>query len=109
MIKNGWWSFLVNVMVLTSVLRRRSRPYSLCFLAMSLYPEALKEAHAELVGLHRLPAFSSRHPRLCERNHKEALRWHRVVPMAVAHRLTMDDESHGHFLPQGTVIFPNTW
>ncbi|RPD61609.1 cytochrome P450 [Lentinus tigrinus ALCF2SS1-6] len=83
------------------------------FVAMTLYPEVLKKAQAELdsvVGLTRLPDFSDQ-PALVYVNAiiKEALRWHNVVPLCIPHSLSEDDEFHGYFMPKGTVILPNIW
>ncbi|KAI1792480.1 O-methylsterigmatocystin oxidoreductase [Ganoderma leucocontextum] len=83
------------------------------FLAMSLHPDVQKKAQAELdaiVGPHRMPEFSDS-DLLVYVNAviKEALRWHTVVPLGVAHATTADDELRGYFLPRGTVILPNIW
>ncbi|KAI0697654.1 cytochrome P450 [Cerioporus squamosus] len=83
------------------------------FLAMSLNPEVLKKAHDELdvvVGPGRLPDFSD-HEQLVYVNAiiREVMRWHTVLPLCVPHCTTSDDELHGHFIPAGTVLLPNTW
>ncbi|KAI0752766.1 cytochrome P450 [Daedaleopsis nitida] len=83
------------------------------FLAMSLHPECLKKAHAELdkvVGPSRLPDFSDRDGLVyVDAIIKEALRWHNVVPLGVPHCSTVDDEYRGYFIPKGTVLMPNIW
>ncbi|KAI0373871.1 cytochrome P450 [Pilatotrama ljubarskyi] len=83
------------------------------FLAMSLYPDVLKKAQAELdavVGRHRLPDFHDRDALVYVRAViKEALRWHVVVPLGIPHRTVKDDVLDGYFIPAGTVIIPNTW
>ncbi|KAI0752763.1 cytochrome P450 [Daedaleopsis nitida] len=83
------------------------------FLAMSLHPEVARKAQAELdavVGPHRLPDFSDK-PSLTyvDTIIKETLRWQNVIPLGVPHRLTIDDEFHGYFMPQGTLLLPNIW
>lgn len=80
---------------------------------MSLNPAVLKKAQAELddvVGPSRLPDFTDRE-QLVYVNAiiKEVMRWHTVVPLAVPHCTTADDELHGFFIPAGTVLLPNTW
>ncbi|KAH9478005.1 Cytochrome P450 monooxygenase COX2 [Psilocybe cubensis] len=83
------------------------------FLAMAMYPEALKKAHAELdavVGPYRLPDYGD-----CDSLPyinaivKESMRWNQVLPLAIAHMTTHDDEYDGYFIPRGTVVMPNGW
>ncbi|KAF9044365.1 cytochrome P450 [Panaeolus papilionaceus] len=75
------------------------------FLAMALHPEAQKKAQAELDSVvgGRLPDFNdtSALPYL-DALMKEVLRWHQVIPFAVAHMSTEDDEYDGYFIPKGT-------
>ncbi|EIW59175.1 cytochrome P450 [Trametes versicolor FP-101664 SS1] len=83
------------------------------FLAMSLYPNVLKTAQAELdavVGSRRLPDYGDR-DELPYVNAiiKEALRWHVVLPLSLPHNTVADDELDGYFIPAGTIIMPNTW
>ncbi|KAI0352607.1 CyP450 monooxygenase [Trametes cingulata] len=83
------------------------------FLALSLHPEVQKRAQAELdavVGPHRLPEHADR-GKLVYINAlvKEALRWHVVLPIGVAHRTLEDDEFHGYFIPAGSDIIINVW
>ncbi|KAF5327811.1 hypothetical protein D9619_004578 [Psilocybe cf. subviscida] len=83
------------------------------FLAMAKYPEAQRNAQAELdavIGPHRLPEFSDR-PSLPYVNAlvKEAMRWQVVVPLAVAHMATDDDVYEGYFIPKGTMVLGNAW
>lgn len=40
---------------------------------------------------------------------KECLRWKAIAPVAVPHRLLVDDEYNGYTLPGGTIVVPNTW
>ncbi|TBU24748.1 cytochrome P450 [Dichomitus squalens] len=83
------------------------------FLAMSLYPEVLGKAHAELdavVGSHRLPDFSDRDSLVyINALNMEAMRWNVVLPLCMPHATTEDDELNGYFIPAGTVLMPATW
>lgn len=80
---------------------------------MSLNPEVLRKAHAELdavVGPDRLPNFSDREELVyVNAIIKEVMRWHTVVPLSVPHSTVADDELHGYFIPAGTVLLPNSW
>ncbi|KAL4745449.1 hypothetical protein BDW72DRAFT_211322 [Aspergillus terricola var. indicus] len=83
------------------------------FLAMVLYPDVQKRAQEELdrvIGRGRLPGFADR-DRLPYINAvvKEALRWHPVTPMGVAHSVMEDDVYDGYYIPKGSVIMPNIW
>ncbi|KAF9548289.1 cytochrome P450 [Agrocybe pediades] len=83
------------------------------FLAMALYPEIQKKAQAELdrvVGPHRLPDFSDR-PEMPYINAlvKETSRWNLVLPLAIGHMVSDDDEYDGYFIPKGTVVYGNAW
>ena len=80
---------------------------------MSLYPEVLKKAQAELdavVGPTRLPDFSDE-PELVYVSAivKEALRWHNVVPLCIPHCTSQDSELCGYFIPKGTVMILNCY
>ena len=80
---------------------------------MSLYPEVLQRAHAELdavVGPNRLPDFSDRGSLVyINAIMKETMRWHVVLPLGVPHATTEDDELNGYFIPAGTILIPATW
>ncbi|KAF9456686.1 cytochrome P450 [Collybia nuda] len=83
------------------------------FLAMVLNPEAQRKAQDELgkvLGRGRLPTFGDR-DRLpyIEALIKEIYRWNPVAPLALPHRLTQDDVYDGFFLPEGAIVFANTW
>ncbi|KAF9562039.1 cytochrome P450 [Agrocybe pediades] len=83
------------------------------FLAMTLYPEVQKKAQAEIdrvVGSKRLPDFSDR-PDLPYINAliKETSRWNLVLPLAVGHMSSNDDEYDGYFIPKGTIVYGNAW
>ena len=83
------------------------------FLAMSLHPEVVEKAQAELmsvVGPSRLPDHSDR----CDLPYvvaivKECLRWQNAVPLGIPHSVVEDDEYDGYFIPAGTVVLPNAW
>ena len=81
------------------------------FVALSLYPEVQRKAHAELdtmVGPNRLPEFEDRDALVyVNAVIKEALRWMNVLPFVIPHMTTKDDEYRGYFIPAGTLIFPN--
>ena len=83
------------------------------FMGVSLHPEVLRKAHAELdavVGPHRLPDIGDRDslPYL-NAIIKESMRWHSAVPLGVPHANIDDDEFRGYFIPAGTVLIANTW
>lgn len=82
-------------------------------LALSLHPEVVKRAQAELdavVGPYRLPDFDDQGALVyITATVLEALRWHNVTPLSVAHCTTADDEWRGWFIPAGTIILPNIW
>ncbi|EJD55009.1 cytochrome P450 [Auricularia subglabra TFB-10046 SS5] len=83
------------------------------FLAMTLHPEILKRAQAQLdavVGSHRLPDFNDQ-PSLpyITAILKELLRWQQVDTLAVPHKLTQDDVYRGYFLPKGSTVIGNSW
>ncbi|KAM5539491.1 hypothetical protein V8D89_006943 [Ganoderma adspersum] len=83
------------------------------FLAMSLHPEVVAKAQAELeavVGPTRLPD----HPDRSDLPYvnaiiKECLRWQNAVPLCIPHAAVEDDEFDGYFIPAGTVVFANAW
>ena len=83
------------------------------FLALSLYPDVVKKAHAELdsvVGPHRLPDYADQESLVyINAIILEAMRWHVITPLSVPHRTCEDDELLGYFIPAGTTIIPNTW
>ncbi|KAF8192945.1 cytochrome P450 [Pholiota molesta] len=72
------------------------------FLAMSMYPEVQKKAQAEI------DAFSDRHALpYINALIKESMRWQSIIPLAVGHMATEDDEYDGYFIPKGTVVLGN--
>ncbi|KXN80932.1 O-methylsterigmatocystin oxidoreductase [Leucoagaricus sp. SymC.cos] len=82
------------------------------FMAMCLYPEVQKKAHAQLDSVlkGRLPEFNDR-PSLpyISAIVKETMRWQLVLPLAVYHMATEDDEYDGYFIPKGTLVAGNAW
>ena len=94
-------------------LRQTYSTLQAAFLALSRSPSALKRAQAELdaiVGPNRLPDFKDEASLVyVKATILEALRWHNVVPMGVAHASLADDELRGWFIPAGTVILSNIW
>ncbi|KAI1792486.1 cytochrome P450 [Ganoderma leucocontextum] len=83
------------------------------FSGVSLQPEVLRKAHAELdavVGPHRLPDFGDRDSLVyVNAIIKESMRWHSALPVGLSHANVSDDEFRGYFIPAGTVLIPNTW
>ena len=83
------------------------------FLGVSLHPEVLRKAHAELdavVGPHRLPDFGDRDSLpYINAIIKESLRWHSALPIGLPHANVTDDEFRGYFIPAGTILIANTW
>ncbi|KAF9016001.1 cytochrome P450, partial [Hymenopellis radicata] len=82
-------------------------------LAMVQNPSILKKAQADIdsiVGHDRLPDFDDRKalPYL-EAILKEVLRWRLVLPLAVPHRVSQDDEYCGYHIPKGATIVGNAW
>ncbi|KAI0263094.1 cytochrome P450 [Gloeopeniophorella convolvens] len=83
------------------------------FLAMVLYPEAQRKAHAEIdavLGADKLPDFDDEASlpyvtALCN----EVQRWHPVAPLGIPHKLISDDIYGGYFLPAGSTVIGNAW
>ncbi|KAF9255647.1 cytochrome P450 [Marasmius fiardii PR-910] len=82
-------------------------------LAMLFNPDIQKKAQKavdEVIGDDRLPDFSDmgKIPYV-DALLKEALRWNPVTPLAVPHRLTVDDEYKGYHIPAGSLVIGNAW
>ncbi|KZP16288.1 cytochrome P450 [Athelia psychrophila] len=82
-------------------------------LAMLQYPTVQRRAQAELdsvLGPDRLPTFEDM-PALPYLSAiiKECHRWEVVLPFAIPHMLTADDEYRGWHLSSGTLVIPNSW
>ncbi|KAJ7460266.1 cytochrome P450 [Mycena latifolia] len=82
-------------------------------LAMLLNPDAQKRAQAEIdsiTGGKYLPDFDDEASLpYVSALVKEFLRWRNVLPVALPHLLTTDDEYRGYRLPAGSMILGNTW
>lgn len=82
-------------------------------LAMTLFPEALREAQAEVdrvVGSERLPSFSDEADLPYVRAMvKELMRWRPVNKFGMFHATSEDDWYEGYFIPKGTVAVLNWW
>ncbi|KIJ30668.1 hypothetical protein M422DRAFT_186824, partial [Sphaerobolus stellatus SS14] len=82
-------------------------------LAMVLFPEAQKKAQQELDDVlygSRLPEFEDKDQLLYTvAVYKEILRWHPLLPTAIAHATTQDDIIDGYFIPRGSIVFGNAW
>ncbi|KZV72772.1 cytochrome P450 [Peniophora sp. CONT] len=82
------------------------------FMAMALYPEVQKKAHAELDEIlgGALPTFADRDalPYTLALV-KEVFRWHPVTALATPHALAKDDVYEGMFLPGGSTVIGNAW
>lgn len=82
------------------------------FAAMLLHPEVQSKGQKELdahIGS-RLPEFEDLpHLPYVRAIMLEVLRWQVVVPLGLAHRVTMDDEYMGYLIPKGSTIFVNIW
>ncbi|KAF7977291.1 hypothetical protein HWV62_4257 [Athelia sp. TMB] len=82
-------------------------------LAMVLHPEVQKAAQAELdtvLGSDRLPTLADQDslPYMAVVI-RESWRWEIVLPLALPHMLTVDDEYKGYFIPKGAIVFPNSY
>ncbi|KAJ8078284.1 hypothetical protein PM082_000490 [Marasmius tenuissimus] len=80
-------------------------------LAMIVFPEAQKKAHAELdrvIGLHRLPTLDDL-PELpyIRAIIQETQRFRPVAPLAIPHATTAPEEYKGYLIPEGSTIFVN--
>ncbi|KAI1788646.1 CyP450 monooxygenase [Ganoderma leucocontextum] len=83
------------------------------FLAMIRFPDQQRRAQAELdavVGPDRFPDFSDR-DLLPYVNAllKECVRWHTILPLAIPHVTTHDEEFNGFLIPAGSVLVANAW
>ncbi|TFK36284.1 cytochrome P450 [Crucibulum laeve] len=83
------------------------------FLAMTLYPDVLKKAQAEIdsvIGSNRLPDFGDRDSLpYINALAKETMRWQAVTPLGVGHMSTQDDIYDGYFIPKDSIILGNVW
>lgn len=82
-------------------------------LVILMHPHVQRKVQQEIdsvVGPDRLPDFSDI-PRLTYLTAavKESLRWNPVLPTALPHLASEDDEYMGYFIPRGCVIMSNTY
>ncbi|KIJ66855.1 hypothetical protein HYDPIDRAFT_108787 [Hydnomerulius pinastri MD-312] len=88
---------------------------SIFILAMILYPDVQRRAHAEVdcvIGqnLGRLPGWDDRSSLpYVDAVIKETLRWHPVAPLGIPHATVDDDIYEGYYIPKGATILPNAW
>ncbi|KAI0800113.1 CyP450 monooxygenase [Fomes fomentarius] len=85
----------------------------LFFLAMAKYTEIQKKAQAELdrvIGSARLPQISDQKSLpYVEAVVMECFRWNPIVPLAIPHVATDDDEYKGYLIPKGSLVIGNSW
>ncbi|KAJ3540447.1 hypothetical protein NMY22_g4293 [Coprinellus aureogranulatus] len=84
-----------------------------CILGLLENPSLLKRAQAELDSVVKpgyLPDFDDQSSLpFITAIAKETLRWRVVVPTAIPHLLSTEDEYRGYHLPAGAIIIPNAW
>ncbi|KAJ7467798.1 cytochrome P450 [Mycena galericulata] len=82
-------------------------------LAMLFNPEAQKKAQAELdsvIGQGQLPDFKDEASLpYVSAIVKEVLRWKTVLPIAIPHYLSAEDEYRGYRIPTGSIVIGNAW
>jgi len=102
------------------------------YLAMSLFPDAQRQAHEEIdrvIGENRLPTLADRGllPYVSALLN-EVYRWRPVVTLGLssksqlhirdsindcyvgfAHRSTEADTHRGYYIPKGSIVIPNMW
>ncbi|KAG8717438.1 hypothetical protein FRC09_014278 [Ceratobasidium sp. 395] len=86
---------------------------SACFLMLSLHPEVVKTARAEIdsvIGRERIPTLGDRESLpYVDAVLQEVMRLCPVVPLGLTHRATEDIEFHGYHIPEGSSINANIW
>nr|BAL05107.1 cytochrome P450 [Phanerodontia chrysosporium] len=82
-------------------------------LAMMTHPDVQRTAQEHIdrvTGGDRLPTIEDRDALpYVTAIIKEALRWCPVLPMAVPHITTADDEYRGYHIPKGSIVMGNAW
>ncbi|CUA73980.1 O-methylsterigmatocystin oxidoreductase [Rhizoctonia solani] len=82
-------------------------------LTMVLFPDKQRKAQRELesvLGSGRMPEFQDRDSLpYVDALVKEVLRWHPVLPLAIAHVATEDIVHKEYIIPEGTTLLPNIW
>lgn len=78
-----------------------------------MYPDVQRKAQQELDDVlmgTRLPEFDDKRSLpYIDAVVKEVLRWHPLLPLAVAHTSLADDVFEGYFIPAGSIVFGNVW
>jgi len=83
-----------------------------CVLGLLEHPEILAKAQKQIDEVCGMAVPSFDHYDSLPYIHaitKETLRWRDVLPMALPHRLEVDDEYRGYRLPKGSIVFGNAW
>ncbi|TFK25336.1 cytochrome P450 [Coprinopsis marcescibilis] len=84
-----------------------------CILALLQHPEVLAKAQKELdsvVKPGRLPDYDDQDAMpYVTAMVKEILRYRVIVPMAIPHVLSVEDEFEGYRLPVNSIVVPNAW
>ncbi|KAK0497945.1 cytochrome P450 [Armillaria luteobubalina] len=82
-------------------------------LAMTQNPNIQKKAQEaidEVIGCDRLPEFSDyKSVPYINAILKEVLRWRAVLPLAVPHSTSRDDEYRGYHIPKDAIVVGNAW
>ena len=77
---------------------------------MATHPGVQAKARKEIdavVGLNRLPEHTDvQSLPYCQAILLETLRWRPAVPLGVPHRVMVDDEYKGYYIPEGSTIIP---
>ncbi|KAF8643343.1 hypothetical protein AX16_009072 [Volvariella volvacea WC 439] len=83
------------------------------FLALTIHPEVLKKAQAEVDSIIKpgtLPSFEDRESLpYCTAVVKELLRWREVAPIGLPHYVEVEDEYRGYRIPANTIVIANIW
>ncbi|KAF9458686.1 cytochrome P450 [Collybia nuda] len=90
-----------------------SSALSVFVLAMSLYPDVMREAQTkidEVVGRDRLPNFED-YDKLpyIHAMVKEVLRWRPVTPLGLPRCAAESDWYEGYYIPKGALVISNVW
>ncbi|KAB5588348.1 O-methylsterigmatocystin oxidoreductase [Ceratobasidium theobromae] len=82
-------------------------------LAMTMHPEVQAKAQREIdavLGGNRLPGMEDKISLpFTQCLIKEVLRWRQIVPLAIPHKCTQDNNYKGYHIPEGSMIIANSW